>query len=160
MARERSKNKVRTIENSVLIRAQAEDIFFAVTDPGELVKWFPEHAVTDPELGGKYEFTWEKSRVWGPKSGIYIDIIPGTKLSFTWPVGNLDQYTIVNFHLHSEGGYTTVIFSHTGFGFGEEWEKEYCEHSELWSFFLENLKSYMEEGIDRRQEQELRCSVE
>ncbi len=42
----------------------------------------------------------------------------------------------------------------------QEVEKEYCEHSELWDFFLENLKLYMEEGLDRREEQKFRCAAE
>jgi len=159
MAGEELNHNIRTIEKSILIRAQAEDIFFALTDTDELVKWFPEGATTDPELGGKYDFTWEKSKVWDHKRGIYTDIIPGTKVSFTWPVADLNQYTIVTFYLHSEGGYTTVIFSHTGFGFSEEWKNQYCEYAELWSFFLENLRSYIEEGIDRRQEQEFKCTA-
>lgn len=160
MAPEQIEQKVRVIEKTITIRAEAEEIFYALTDSDELNSWFPENSTTDPELGGKYEFSWEKLKIWGSKRGIYIDIIPGIMVSFTWPVEDLNQYTIVTFYLHAQGNFTTVIFSHTGFEHGPEWEKEFCKHSELWDFFLENLKLYMEEGLDRREEQKFRYAAE
>ena len=58
------KQETRAIERSVLIRADADEIFAALTRSEELEKWFPEHANTDPELGGVFEFGWEKVKVW------------------------------------------------------------------------------------------------
>jgi len=160
MAPEQTKTSTRTIERSVLIRADADDIFDALIDPEELINWFPEKAITDPELGGVFEFNWERLKTWQHKRGIYTDIIPGTLLSFTWPVKNLNPYTIVSFYFYSQDHYTTVIFSHSDFEEGEQWDKEYEEHSRMWTFFLENLKSYMEEGLDRRQEQLFKIAAE
>ena len=152
MAAGQIKTNTRTIERSVLIRADADDIFEALIDPEELVNWFPEKATTDAELGGVLEFYWNNLKGWEYKRGIYTDIIPGTLLSFTWPVGDLNKYTLVSFYFYSQDHYTTVIFSHSDFEESPEWDQEYEEHSRMWTFFLENLKSYMEEGLDKRQE--------
>ena len=150
MAPEKTQQKVRTIEKSITIRAQSDEIFHALTDAEELTQWFPESAYTDPEIGGKYEFIWHSFDVWHKKYGIFTDIIPGIMISYTWPVSNLNPYSIVTYYLHSQGDYTTIIFSHSGFEDGSEWDTEFEEHSEIWAFFLENLKFYLEEGIDTR----------
>lgn len=160
MASERVQQKVRTIEKSITIRADAEEVYYALTDPDELGCWFPEKVTNDPEIGGKYDFKWNKLKIWTVKRGIYTDIIPGIMVAFTWPVAQLNQYSIVTFYLHSQGDETTIIFSHEGFEYGAEWEREYNEHSQLWDFFLENLRLYIEEGVDKRSEKKFKCTAE
>lgn len=46
-------------ENIVDIKATPEEVFRAVTDPEQIVKWFAPYARVDPRVGGEYDISWD-----------------------------------------------------------------------------------------------------
>jgi uncharacterized protein YndB with AHSA1/START domain len=115
-----------TIVQEVTIKAPAERIFAALTNPDELLDWWAAegkfratHVETDPRPGGKWLMRVTSDR--GPESstttvrGEYRTIEPPYLLVFTW-IRDEENHpeTLVRWDLEERGGVTTVRLTHTG----------------------------------------------
>lgn len=78
-----------------------EALFAHFVEPDLLVQWWPKRAITDPRVGGTYQFEWPESN-W-LLSGEYQAIEPGRHLAFTWRWNHdLDQDVKLVVHLYFE----------------------------------------------------------
>jgi uncharacterized protein YndB with AHSA1/START domain len=128
----------------VKISSDAVGIFDYLSDSKKLTLWFPDQAIIEPQLGGKYHFLWTGTEgVW---SGVVTDFIRGNTLGFTWQPPNDPAVTNVKIKLFPQGAETTVELSHSGFLSSESLEKAVT----TWAFYLQNLKSVIEQGADMR----------
>ena len=141
----------RTIEQTTTIEAPPESVFRALVEPGELVRWFPSRAESDPRPGGSFEYAYEfdadpsRNHTY---SGEYRDVVPNERVAYPWN-GKLGT-TEVEFRLRPANGGTEVTLTHTGWGTGTDWDESLEMHRQGWGFFLGNLKSYLERGEDAR----------
>ncbi|MGH6630465.1 MAG: SRPBCC family protein, partial [Burkholderiales bacterium] len=111
----------------------------------KLALWFPEQAIIEPRLGGKYHFRFkDEEGVW---SGVVTEFIRGNTLGYTWRPPNEVMETTLHFKLSPQGGQTFVELSQSGFVSSADQESAIT----AWTFYLENLKSVIEEGNDLRQ---------
>jgi uncharacterized protein YndB with AHSA1/START domain len=142
----------RSFELSTEIQAPPEAVFRALVEADELVRWFPSRAESDPRPGGSftYDFDFADESQNHTSSGSYREVEPNEKLSYPWkaPLGP----TAVEFRLRPSNGGTELRLQHAGWGEGEEWAKSMENHRQGWSFFLQNLKTYLEGGEDGRAE--------
>ena len=113
-----------TLTLEVTIRAPAERVFTALTDPEERVKWWgtagrfeTQHMQSDLRPGGSWLMSG--SGVGGRPftiRGVYREIERPRLLSFTWvpswQSGELE--TLVRFELEERDGLTTVRLTHSG----------------------------------------------
>jgi uncharacterized protein YndB with AHSA1/START domain len=146
-----SKNKS-FIKQSVSIQKPRELVFKALTQAEELMRWFPSRAESDPQPGGKLKLSWDFTDASqnGTQDGEYVEIIPNEKLSYTW---NADVIpTLVTFILSEANGETTIDLDHSTSQEGADEKKLRDDHANQWSFFLMNLKGYLEAGLDLRKE--------
>ena len=128
----------------VTISSDAVGIFNYLSDSKKLTLWFPDQAIIEPQLGGKYHFLWTGTEgVW---SGVVTDFIRGNTLGFTWQPPNEPAVTNVRIKLFPQGAETTVELSHSGFPSSEALDKAVVS----WVFYLQNLKSVIEQGADLR----------
>jgi hypothetical protein len=58
--------------------------------------------------------------------------------------------TKVEVALAEKAGVTELVLTHSGFGYGPEWDRSFESHSEAWAFYVLNLRSYLERGVDSR----------
>jgi uncharacterized protein YndB with AHSA1/START domain len=157
----------RLIDKTLQINAPAEQVWKALTEPGELVRWFPLQAEVEPGAGGRIWLAW--GDYWRGRHDIEI-WEPGSHLRTTWPVGNeigqtpegdpfdaptdadgnMAQLT-VDYFLEGEGGTCTLRLVHTGFGKGAQWDDWYDGIRRGWDYELECLRHYLENhrGTDR-----------
>jgi uncharacterized protein YndB with AHSA1/START domain len=142
----------RTIELSSTIEAPPEAVFRALVEADELVRWFPSRAESDPQPGGSFTYRFdfgdpEKDHV---SEGRYREVVPNEVVSYPWkaPQGP----TEVEFRLRPANGGTELRLLHSGWGEGAEWEQSQENHRQGWTFFLGNLKAYLEGGTDGRAE--------
>jgi uncharacterized protein YndB with AHSA1/START domain len=113
-----------TIVQEIRIRASAERIFEALTNPEQLVRWWgiegrfqTTQAESDPHPGGKWQM-----RGMGMNGrpftirGTYREIIRPRVLDFTWlPDWQEDAAeTFVRIELEERGGVTRVRLTHSG----------------------------------------------
>jgi len=143
--------KISFIEQTVVVRKPQADVFKALTDADELMRWFPTRVESDPRAGGKFKFTWEfvNAEENGSQEGEYVEIQPTDMLSYTWKA---DVPTLVTFNLSEADGETTVVLDHASLQEGADLDKLRSDHVNQWGFFLMNLKGYLEAGMDMRVE--------
>jgi uncharacterized protein YndB with AHSA1/START domain len=143
----------RTIEQTTQIEASPEAVFRALTDAGELTRWFPSDARSDPRTGGAFEYRYEFGH--DPArdhtySGEYREVTANELVAYPWN-GKLGT-TEVELRLRPAGDGTEVTLRHSGWGAGAEWDESLELHRQGWAFFLGNLKAYLERGEDTRAE--------
>jgi uncharacterized protein YndB with AHSA1/START domain len=142
----------RSIDLSTEIQAPPEAVFRALVEADELVRWFPSRAESDPRTGGAftYDFDFADESQNHTSAGRYRDVQPNEKVSYPWkaPQGP----TEVEFTLRPANGATELRLLHSGWRETDEWTQSMENHRQGWSFFLGNLKAYLEGGDDGRSE--------
>jgi uncharacterized protein YndB with AHSA1/START domain len=140
------------VQQTVTIKSSPEVVFKALTQADELMRWFPTRAESDPRPGGKFKLTWEfaNANENGAQQGEYVEVVPNRKLSYTWTAESIP--TLVTFNLNEADGETIVELDHSSMRDGADHEKLHDMHANQWGFFMMNLKSYLEAGMDLRKE--------
>ena len=146
-------SKSNVIEHSISINASSEQVFNALVDADRLTRWFLSKAESDARVGGKFKYGWEFNNADqnGSQEGAYSEVVANKKVSYPWLAGEIP--TTVTFTISDSGDQTTVHLEHTGFGDGENSDQLTEMHDGPWSFYMVNLKSYLENGDDQRAEQ-------
>ncbi len=127
----------------VAVAAPVDQVFKMWTDPEHLRNWFVTDAKIELKKGGKYEWKW----IAGVKEkGKVIDFKKPSKITFTF-AGSICEVTVkkdkrgslVTLHQHkipkTEKGKSDIHLN--------------CSCG--WTFYLTNLKTYLEYGIDLRE---------
>jgi len=141
------------IKQVVELDSSQEDAFKAISNLLELIKWFPDTAILEPKVGGKFKISFLKDSK-KPKmkmdmdfinEGKILEIIPNKKLAHTWKWNQFPDFpeTIVTWNLESIfDEKTRLTLTHTGFTGKEEGPASLEEHTKGWTFFLSELISY------------------
>jgi uncharacterized protein YndB with AHSA1/START domain len=138
-----------SIFKEITIKASAERIFEALTDPCQRVKWWgaegkfqASHMESDLRVGGAWLM---RGTGMGGKPftlrGEYRAIDRPRLLEMTW-LGDWQENespTVVRFDLDEQGGTTTVRLTHSGFTSGESRERY-----QGWPWLLTLLQVYVE----------------
>jgi len=128
---ERVKTEQR-LEKFIELNASHEQVWDALTNPAELVKWFPLEARVTPGLGGKFFVSW------GPGmegEGEITAWEPGKRLGWKNFIGT------VEFIIESRGGKTVLRLVQSAFLSGEDWENEWSASTDYgWGFMLLSLQ--------------------
>ncbi|HVS88283.1 MAG TPA: SRPBCC domain-containing protein [Candidatus Acidoferrum sp.] len=128
--------KERRLEKKIEIAAPVQEVWKALTDPKELVNWFPLEARVTPGVGGKIFLSW------GPECEGEAEIVawePGKK--FAWK----ENVALVEWTLEARGGKTVVRLVQSGFLGESDWEKEWFESTSYgWGFMLASLRWALE----------------
>lgn len=128
----------------ITIAGDPINIFDSLVDARKLEGWFPDQAVSEAQLGGRYHFRWnDKPGVW---SGRYTSFIRGNTLSYTWEAPGDEYETSVLVRLVPEAQGTLVELTQSGFASNVALDRAI----KSWTFYLDNLRSVIEEGVDLR----------
>ena len=132
------------VRRVVEIRASRERVWSALTEPGELLHWFPtERADIDLRPGGAASFVWEES-----EDEAIVDVVePPHRLVFRWRPAGLDRpYTTVSFTLEDAHDRTQLTLVESGFASLPDQIREWSqrENDAGWRDELEELKAYLE----------------
>jgi uncharacterized protein YndB with AHSA1/START domain len=140
----------RTIDLETTVQAPPDLVFRALTDAGELARWFPSSAESDPRAGGAftYRFEFDDPSRNHTYAGRYLEFTPDEHVAYPWR-GALGE-TRVDIRLEPSGEATRVRLAHSGWGEGERWDDAVELHRQGWRGFLDNLKGYLETGADAR----------
>ena len=135
------------ILHKVLIRAERDKVFDAMTTGHGLDQWFTKGSSVDRRPGGVLMFRWKD---WGPDKHTgeakcpIVDVIVPEKFVFKWWE---DHYTTVemNFEETSEG--TLVKLKEYGYEDSKEGHRRMIECATGWGEALTLLKFYCEHGV-------------
>lgn len=132
------------VVKTLVLAAAPVRVWKAITDPAELVKWFPDReARIEPREGAEGAWVWEKYGAFG----VRIDVFdPPRRLVWTWarePNKPLDEVhtTTVEWRLEptADGGTTLHLRE---YGFADE--KQRTGNDDGWDQELGELVDYLE----------------
>jgi uncharacterized protein YndB with AHSA1/START domain len=157
MSRDERKPDTRSIELAFEIRAPIEAVFRALTEAGELVRWFPLEAGENPD--GSIWMSWGDGARF---SGRAADTDPPHRVRFVYrqPPPGRDPSSLrpedfaeiaTEYVLESPRGKTILRLVHSGFGGGSEWDDQFDATRTGWEVELRGLRHYLENhrGRDR-----------
>jgi uncharacterized protein YndB with AHSA1/START domain len=149
----------RTFSMTIDIAATPGEVWRALTDASELVRWFPLQARVTPGPGGKVfwgwddRWAWESSiETWEPPHRLrLIEHRPAFDVNGD-PVAGPSRHLAMEFTIESVEGKTRLRLVHSGFGEGASWDDELESVSAGWQFELRGLAHYLEnhKGRDRQ----------
>ena len=142
------KQEITEIRKSIIIDATPEVVFKAITETNELTKWFPDHVILEPNVGGKVRFSFYKEQNKMDRDyiveGSIIEFIPNKKISYTWQYKDIPEFpeTIVSWKLEElERNKTRVELVHSGFTGKEQENLSSKGHDEGWTHFMNELSN-------------------
>lgn len=137
-----NKNTGFSIYHNLLIKAESETLFAAITIPKHLNNWWPLRSSGEPKLGTIYNFNFTDAYNW------YGEVVECEQnRSFFIKMTDADEDwnpTTFGFTLEEKENGTYLRFSHIG------WPKDndHLKHSSFcWAMLLNGLKNYVEKGI-------------
>lgn len=147
--------KVPTIEHTFYYPVPPARLFAALTEPDELAKWFVEKAVITLKKGSGFRLTWRGGYT---MRGRVKNVESPKKLYLAW----VDRFengkvfeTEARFTLAKKGKGTLLTLSHRGFKSGKKWVGLYGAIESGWAYYLLNLRSVLEHGVDLRDERDV-----
>lgn len=128
------------IVRSVEIESTPDRVFSLLTEPDELVKWWPEAATFEARVGGRVHLNFGTS---GEASGEVTRFEPPRAVGFTWRLPEADATTQVDFVVEDlGGGRCRVEVTHSGFENAPALRPRFDEG---WAYFLGRLVALAEE---------------
>ncbi|HEV8713901.1 MAG TPA: SRPBCC domain-containing protein [Candidatus Binatia bacterium] len=132
------------IEVELIVAAEPQRLFRALTSARELMCWFCEYAEVSLEEQ-RYNF-WGRFTPGAPERdhGYHPLLVlePNRRLTFAWQVCEVE--TRVDVHLRTQGENTIVTLSHEGVPAHEPGE---ANLTDFWALSLENLRAWVERGV-------------
>jgi uncharacterized protein YndB with AHSA1/START domain len=127
----------------VAVAAPVEKVFQMWTDPAQLRSWFLADAKINLKKGGDFEWKW----IAGVKEkGKVLSVKKPSKISFTF-AGSVCDVTFKK----DKRGSLVILHQHN---IPETEKGKYNVHLNCscgWTFYLTNLKTFLEYGIDLRE---------
>jgi uncharacterized protein YndB with AHSA1/START domain len=152
----------RAFELALDIAASPDDVWRALTEAGELVRWFPLDARVTPGAGGTMLWNWgegwdweSRIEVWEPGRRLRLlqdDARPYDAEGRALAPGESEPARVaMEFTLETHQGKTRLRLVHSGFGQGAAWDNELEGITEGWQAELRGLRYYLERhrGRDR-----------
>jgi uncharacterized protein YndB with AHSA1/START domain len=142
--------KIPAVEHTYQFAVPPAKVFAALTQPKQLARWFVAKAEVELREGGAYRLTW------GPgvsMKGTVKSVTAPSKLIVGWHDklrGGRSFDTVARFRLRKKGRGTILTVTHEGFRSGKGWIWLYGQVQSGWAYYLLNLKSVLEHGIDLR----------
>ena len=141
-------------ENIIDIKATPEEVFRAITDPEQIVKWFAPYARVDPRVGGEYAISWDPENegdgvisVWDPPRQFsqYTERSVAYNCEGQPVETGTPQKIAIDYYIEAIGdGMTRLRLVQSGFGPEAAWDDEYEATRTGWADFLKKLKEVLE----------------
>lgn len=139
-------------ENTPIIKertfnAPVEKVWKAITDNGEMKKWYFDIAEFKPEVGFEFEFSGGKDDVQYRHLCKVLEVVPQKKLSYSWQYDKETGSSILTFELFPEGKNTRLKLTHSGLETFPQNKPDFAKASfnEGWNYIINtSLKNYLE----------------
>jgi uncharacterized protein YndB with AHSA1/START domain len=138
--------ETRSILKEIFVDAPPAVVWDALTLAEELERWFPLRARVEGGADGRIWLSWGE----GAEAEAPISVWEPER-RFGWAMEFGGHRLAVDFHLEAKDGGTVLRLVHSGFDASAEWDAEYHMTVGGWSYFLENLRVYLERhrGVGR-----------
>jgi len=140
------------VEQTFYLAAAPRQVFAALTERKQLVRWFLRDASIELREGAPFRFTWHGGYT---MNGKVRSVRVPTTVELVWidrfPRGRVFK-TVARFDLKRKGRGTLLTVTHSGFKSGKKWVALYGAIASGWAYYLTNLRSVLEHGVDLRSE--------
>ena len=133
--------------------APKERVFQAISDPSQMVKWFPDSIEGSIQKDARATFTFNGHGT----SPVYIVAVePNDYFAYRWVPGSIQDAnvgkdildrptTLVEFRLEQFNGGTKVLLTESGFSKipGDVVEKAFEQNTQGWGFMFGRLEKYL-----------------
>ena len=135
------------IQKKVWIRASAEVVFGALTDPKELAHWFCDRATGNPCEGGELVAYWKAGKFVQKGRAVFTKVVPNSSLELFWiddGCGTDDSSSkhTLSYSIRSKAGMTEVVMVDKDDSSSDG--EIYALLDEGWNTVLLELKDYCE----------------
>jgi uncharacterized protein YndB with AHSA1/START domain len=154
--------QTRAFRMSLDLDASPDEVWRALTEAEELVRWFPTGARVAPGKGGTMLWSWGYGEDWETRidawePGRLLRLVQDDSRPFDaqgrpLPPGEVEPARIaIEFALETHQGKTRLRLVHSGFGPGAAWDAEVEGITEGWQAELRSLRHYLRRhrGRDR-----------
>ena len=136
-----------TIEKRVWIRANAEVIFKALTDPKELARWFCDRALSDPREGGELIAHWMSGKSSVKGRALFTHIIKPSAIELLWIDDGKGEQTgqskhTLRYEIRTKSEMTEVFMRDQGDSSSDEDDFDTLDQG--WNTVLLELKDFCE----------------
>ena len=138
----------RSIERELVIAADAETVWRALTEGDQIKRWFAIEAESDPRPGGVIRVRWNPDAEFSDMHIVGWE--PNAQLRLTWYASiDPDRELPLEIRLQRAEGGTLLRLVHSGFLSDASWDDEFDSHGRGWSYELRSLKYYLEHQLGR-----------
>lgn len=124
------------------LAASPARVFRALTQPGEIARWWAEQATLEPEVGSVGTFRFRPPA--GDLQFEVTELLPNKHVHWVSRQGPPEWAgTSVTWQLEPLPTGTRLLFTHDGFAKKDE---AFEQTRGNWDYFLDSLKSYLETG--------------
>ena len=132
-------NQSFAIYHDLPINASLHQVFAAISEPAQLINWWPLKCSGTARLGGEYNFYFTPEYDWfGEVSQFALDQAFHIKMTKSDPDWDPTSF---GFNLEQSGTGVLLGFSHTGW---PACNAHYRQSSFCWAMLLQALKNYVE----------------
>lgn len=141
-------------ETIIDIKATPEEVFRAVTDATQIVKWFAPYARVDAHVGGEYVISWDPElegggviSVWDPPRHFaqYTERSVAYNCEGKPVETGATQKIAIDYYIEAMGnGMTRLRLVQSGFGPEAAWDDEFDATKTGWAEFMKILKGILE----------------
>ena len=149
---EKENNGRPTIQVSYDFNTDAKAVFNAWIDIDMISKWMFGPAVRDEEIvklendpheGGKFSYVVQRGDDTLDHTGTYLEILPDTRLVFTWGIGvEASKESVVSIDITQTERGTHLLLTHE---MDEKWASYTDRTKHGWSMMLDNLNAALGE---------------
>ncbi|MDB5170311.1 MAG: Aha1 domain superfamily [Candidatus Saccharibacteria bacterium] len=143
-----------TIVREITVKAAKERVYKAITDPEQIIAWFPDAIEGTLEAGQRPIFTFTKEN---HKTQIYVEAAnPFEYFAYRWVPGGTGiigdvltvPNTLVEFHIEELGEETKITLKESGFSSlpSEVAEKSFNQNSGGWGYMMGRLEKALNQA--------------
>ncbi len=135
------------IEKRVLVQADPQLVYEALTNARHLAHWFCDRATSDPRVGGELTALWKAGRTGHKGRAVYTKLIPGEQVELLWIDDGRgpdpeNAHHVLSYTMRITRGITEVVMRDDDYPPPDE--QVYAILDEGWNSVLLELKDYCE----------------
>jgi uncharacterized protein YndB with AHSA1/START domain len=140
------------IRKEIIVKASKEQVYSAITNPDQIVKWFPDKVEGSLDVGQQPVFSFTEQN---HQTRIVVEASnPYDYFAYRWVPGGssglVDDVlkvpsTLVEFHIEETNGGTRIVLTESGFAAlpSDVAEASFKDNSGGWAFMLGRLEHEM-----------------